>query len=107
MAQSAAAQTVKLYDGPAGTSPTQQGYLTFFGTAPNAATTAGGKTTLDTSSDQGIQAGFATHGLLGNQVNVASPVLDRDTGYRVRIEDLRINSESFTSDSRSGFSLIV
>jgi hypothetical protein len=86
-----------LYDGSLGTTPVAQGlpyasvpFLDYY-------TTAGGVTTLDTSADNGIYAGFVTQSV---------QPLDRTAGYTIRF-DIRVASSDFANASRAGFSVIA
>lgn len=93
----AAASAGILYDGALGTSPVDQGLPYASLPATPFFTTAGNLTTLDTSADNAIYAGFGT---------TSAEPLDRTTGYTVRF-DVRIASSDFISASRAGFSVIA
>jgi hypothetical protein len=110
----AVAAPIVLYDGANNTMPDTQGwaYLAKGGSAIRSAT--GGATTLNTSSSQGISAGyFAAHGgFFGSSASV--PVLDRTIGYTVSFTaqvELEDHSGSDKNNDgtpdRAGFSLIV
>lgn len=86
-----------LYDGSLGTSPVDQGLPYASIPFQNYYSTAGGMTTLDTSADNAIYAGFVTQS--------AQP-LDRAAGYTVRF-DVRVASSDFANASRAGFSVIA
>ena len=103
---SSAARAVVLYDGPAGTAPESQGWLAFQsdGGTPTR-TTAGGKTTLDTTSAIGIRAGYSNYNLIF-PVNPAFPPLNRTDGFVVSL-DMRVLDESHANNNRAGVSLIV
>jgi hypothetical protein len=98
---------VTLYDGSLGTAPESQGYLAYY-SLPGAGTksTAGGKTTYDSGALDSERGGFSTHTFIGTQVNPASPVLNRNTGYTVSI-DARLLTETHANANRAGLSLIV
>jgi hypothetical protein len=108
-AGSAAAQTTVLYDAAPGTPPTAQGWLTYFSSDfGNHFTSDTTGTVLSTNANPGIQAGFSNHSVFtGQPVNPAFPALDRAAGFTVRLEDLRILSETHASIDRAGTSLIV
>ena len=101
-----AARAVVLYDGSAGTAPESQGWLAYqqLGGSPTH-TTAGGKTTLDTTSAMGIQAGYSNYNLVV-PVNPSFPSLSRTDGFVVSL-DMKLLTESHSSNNRSGVSLIV
>src|SRR5690349_9366658 len=103
---SPAARAVVLYDGAAGTAPESQGWLAYqqAGGSPTHVT-AGGKTTLDTTSAMGIQAGYSNYNLIV-PVNPTFPSLSRTTGFVVSL-DMKLLSETHASNDRSGVSLIV
>jgi hypothetical protein len=94
---SSSATAAVLYDGALGTSPVDQGLP--YASVPfvNYYATAGGITTLDTSADNTIYAGFVTQ---------SADALDRTAGYTVRF-DIRVASGEFASASRAGFSVIA
>jgi hypothetical protein len=97
---------VVLYNGPAGTAPETQGWLTFqsAGGTP-LRITAGGKTMLDTTSSDGIQAGYGNYNLIF-PVNPNFPTLNRMDGFVVSL-DMKLLTESHASNNRSGVSLIA
>ncbi|HEX4054577.1 MAG TPA: PEP-CTERM sorting domain-containing protein [Tepidisphaeraceae bacterium] len=107
--------TTLLYDGSAGGTPQSQGWLIYaynpLETAPTT-TTAGGATTLDTTSNYDTMGGYSnTNPISLDFVNSSFPTLNPATGFTVSF-DLQINSESHTIDStvnsnRAGFSVIV
>jgi hypothetical protein len=102
--------TTTLYDASAGgTPPTSQGWLTYFSsTFTNLFTSDATGTTLDTNGAAGTQAGFSNHSVVtGQVVNPAFPALDRNAGFTVHLEDLRVLSETHASTDRAGTSLIV
>ena len=110
----AAGTTIVLYDGAKNTLPDNQGW-SYLATGGSAARSAGGGvTTLDTSSSQGISAGyFAAHG--GFFCSTALiPVLDRAIGYtlaftvQVELEDHSGSDKNQDGiEDRAGFSMIV
>jgi hypothetical protein len=107
LALSQSASAVTLYDGSLGTAPESQGYLAYY-TLPGLGTktTAGGKTTYDSTAADSERGGFSTHTFLGAQVNPASPVLNRNSGYTVSF-DAKLLSETHATNNRAGLSIIV
>lgn len=101
------ASAVDIYDGALGTSPVAQGKLTYASSDLAVHFTSTTKTVLDTNSAGTLQAGFANYDVFGSAVSGSFPVLDRTTGFRIRIENLKINSETHSSTDRAGFSLIA
>jgi hypothetical protein len=100
------ARAVLLYDGAAGTAPESQGWLAFQQAGGSAShVTGGGKTTLDTTSAMGIQAGYSNYNLI-IPVNPSFPSLSRTDGFVVSL-DMKLLSETHSSNDRSGVSLIV
>lgn len=102
----ARASALDLYNGAAGTAPESQGWLTFqsLGGTP-VRSTAAGKTTLDTTSANAIQAGYGNY--LGPiPVNPAFPALNRSDGFVVTL-NMRVLSESHANNNRAGVSLIA
>jgi len=99
-----------LYQGSSGTSPGSQGWVYVALPVPAGATeeVGGGMTTLDTTPKTGDAAGYFTRLLppFGNYLHPLQPVLDRDTGYRVRF-DARVIQENHASNDRAGLSLLV
>jgi hypothetical protein len=93
LTSSACAQV--LYDGALGTPPGDQGLV--YASVPDSsfASSVGGVTTLDTTAQDGIYAGFG-----------AQPIMDRTAGFTVRV-DLRVLTASTRNPSRAGFSLLV
>jgi len=103
---SPATRAVVLYDGAAGTAPESQGWLAYQQLAGSPThTTAGGKTTLDTNSAQGIQAGYSNYNVIV-PVNPSFPSLSRTDGFVVSL-DMKLLTETHASNNRSGVSLIV
>jgi hypothetical protein len=100
------ASAIDLYDGSAGTAPETQGWLAFasLGGTP-VRTTAGGKTTLDTTSANAIFAGYSNY-FGSSTVNPAFPALSRSDGFVVSL-DMRVLSESHANANRAGVSLIA
>ncbi len=100
------ASAIDLYNGPSGTAPETQGWLAFasLGGTP-LRTTAGGKTTLDTTSTNAIFAGYSNY-LGATTVNPLFPALSRTDGFVVSL-DVRVLSESHANPNRSGVSLIA
>jgi hypothetical protein len=102
----AQAAAIDLYDGSLGTAPETQGWLAFqsAGGTPTR-DTSGGKTTLDTTSNNAIQAGYSNYNLIF-PVNPAFPPLLRTDGFVVSM-DMRVIDEEHASANRSGVSIIV
>ncbi len=86
-----------LYDGSQGGLPAEQGHLTY-GTNDAQATQSfsNGATTLDTTANNSIAAGY---GYIGNS-------FDRTTGYTVRFT-VQVASEDHANNDRAGFSIIA
>lgn len=89
------AQVTTLYDGSLGTSPGAQGWTEFV-PPPATQTVSGGKTTLNTTASNLLQAGYSRTPF----------TLDRSAGYSVRF-DVRLLSESHANNNRAGFDVIV
>jgi hypothetical protein len=102
----ASALATVLYNGPAGTAPETQGWLTFqsAGGTP-LRITVGGKTMLDTSSDNNIQAGYGNYNLIF-PVNANFSALNRTDGFVVSL-DMKLLTESHATNDRSGVSFIA
>jgi len=99
---------IKLYDGTVAGAPEAQAWLTY-GASPLSIfyTTGSGKTNLDTTGDTNIKAGWHNYNIsLSAFKNSAFPVLDRTTGFVIGL-DVRVISESHSSNDRAGFSLIA
>jgi hypothetical protein len=106
-AAAASGQNVVLYDGSLGTTPNAQGWIAYADNQPlDYYTTGAGATTLDTTANNDVRAGFSSHTIFGSLVNSGFPSLDRAAGFGLRI-DVKINSESHTSTHRAGFSIIL
>jgi hypothetical protein len=96
-----------LYDGTQNTTPQSQGWLLSYSEPSGAVTTAiTNGTTLDTTSNILIHAGYSNYSLTGSLVNTSFPTLNSTTGFTVNL-DAQINSESHSSNDRAGFSLIA
>jgi hypothetical protein len=96
----AATETTVLYDGALGDgteTPGDQGFTYLALPALTTPSAAGGVTTLDTTANSGIYAGF---------VGANMPTLDRTAGYTVSFT-ARVAQETHTSNDRAGFSIIV
>lgn len=63
-------------------------------------------TRLNTTSFVSIMGGYANHSPAGQLVNAGFPELNRQLGYKIAFS-LRMVSESLTSASRAGFSIIA
>jgi hypothetical protein len=102
------APAVVLYDGALNTAPSAQGwrYVTdpLFG-ASATQSTGGGLVSLDTSAVIDDKAGyFSSFPVLGSHPQM--PVLDRAAGYSIDFR-ARVASETHSSTSRAGFSVIA
>ena len=101
--QPARAVVTSLYDGSLNTLPGAQGwvYLTnpFIGAAATQSV-SGGVTTLNTNAVESDQAGYF------GSLPVLVPAINRTDGFTVSF-DLRIVSESHSSNNRAGFSVIA
>lgn len=97
---------VVLYDGALNTSPAAQGWLAYAQVpfTPSYTATAGGKTTLDSTSSSSIQAGFASYSPSGSLLNPSFPTLNRTAGFGLEF-DARLLAESHSSNDRAGLSL--
>jgi hypothetical protein len=104
-ASSAQASTV-LYNGSLGTAPQTQGWLEYTAVGSPTVTTTSTSTTLDTTSNQAILAGYSNYTPLGALVNSSFPTLSPTTGFTVYL-NVQINSESHSSTNRGGFDWIV
>lgn len=95
-----------LYDGANPATPQSQGSLVYypFGAVTS---TAGGKTSHDTTSDFNIKSGYSNYTALSTLVNPAFPVLDRNNGYKVRFDTRVISDDHTPSANRAGLSLIA
>lgn len=107
------AQAVVLYDGSVAGTPQSQGQLAYKSLPIASVTnTSGGTTSLDTTANFAIGAGFATWDVnpitvTATQVNPAGlGSLNRNDGYTVRF-DARLISESHNDANRAGLSLTV
>jgi len=92
-----AAQITVLYDGAAGGTPDDQGWL--WSTDMPAAVSqsaGGGFTTLDTTAEGAASAGYGRSFVLGSL-----PKLDRAAGYTI-VFDVRIAAETHQADDRDG-----
>jgi hypothetical protein len=100
-------RAVVLYDGPAGTAPAAQGWLSHYSIpGTGVQTVGGGKTIYDTNALIDERGGYSSHTLIGTLVNPSFPVLDRTVGYVVSM-DLRVINETHVSNDRAGFSIIA
>jgi len=97
---------IDLYSGPLGTPPEDQGWLVYGGVGGTVVrTTAGGKTTFDTTSTNTIQAGYSNY-FGPAPLNPNFPALNRTDGFIVSL-DMRLLSESHANNNRTGVSLIA
>jgi hypothetical protein len=99
---------IKLYDGTIAGAPEAQAWLTYQALPPGTFyTTGSGKTNLDTTSNTNIKAGWHNYNpTLTAFKSPSFPVLDRTAGFVIGL-DVRVISESHSSDDRAGFSLIA
>jgi hypothetical protein len=102
----AAVAPIVLYDGALGNRPDQQGF-TYIATPGATQAASGGATTLDTSGDKNISAGYFSK-------STPDLVLDRTIGYtvsftvQIELEDhAGSDKNNDTVDDRAGFSLLV
>jgi hypothetical protein len=104
-APTAPGQTTYLYQGSGTQTPQSQGWLTYF--APGASSSSsGGSTTFDTTANSALEGGYSNRTASGTLVNSGFPALDPTQGFSVGL-DVKINSETHTSNDRAGFDLIV
>ena len=92
-----------LYDGALGGTPDSQQFTYIdasFGAAGN--TASGGVTTLDTTSANGISAGYFRN----YPADSGWPTLSRATGYTIKFS-AQLVSESHANNNRAGFSVIA
>lgn len=102
----ATSRAIDLYSGPLGTAPEEQGWLVYGGVGGTVVrTTAGGKTTFDTTESNAIQAGYSNY-FGPAPLNPNFPTLSRSDGFIVSL-DMRLLSETHANDDRSGVSLIA
>jgi hypothetical protein len=91
------AAILTLYDGSKNTPLSNQGWMSFV--PPGASqTVSAGATTLNTTANNTLQAGYAT------QIAPSAFALDRTRGYTLGF-DIRLLSEAHSSNDRSGFSV--
>lgn len=101
---------VTLYDGSAGSLPSDQGSLTFFslgGSGSQTAVTSG----VRLQSDLAAGTGYSNHSPFSTPgspilINPANPAFDTATGFELAFA-LRIADESHTSDDRAGWSVTM
>lgn len=104
--QAAFASTTILYDGSITNSlPGNQAFDFIQFPSEATQTWAGGATTLDTSSTNGISAGYFSDAS-GAYGSGAVPVLDRTVGFSVQFT-AQVITETHSSNNRAGFSIIV
>jgi hypothetical protein len=97
-ATSSNAATLTLYDGSKNTSLSSQGWMSF---VPSGAsqTVSGGATTLNTTANNALRSGYAT-------TAPSAFTLDRTRGYTLGF-NIRLLSETHSSNDRAGFSVIA
>jgi hypothetical protein len=104
------ARALVLYDGTTDANPAANGNLGYFGANGLTPGTyyAGGppSTTLDTTADGSIRAGWSPYKIGGGLVNSGWSPLNRTTGFVIDFT-ARVNSETATSEDRGGFSVIA
>ena len=97
---------IDLYDGSLGSAPEEQGWLVYGGVGGTVVrTTAGGRTTLDTTSTNTIQAGYSNY-FGPAPLNPNFPALNRTDGFIVSL-DMRLLAEAHANNNRAGVSLIA
>jgi hypothetical protein len=104
------AGAVVLYNGTGTPNGGSNPYLTFFSpTIGVPSANPSGGVTLNTSSSELSQAGYANYTPLGALVNSSFPVLDNNTGYTLSFQ-VKINAQTNNGTNganRAGFSVIV
>lgn len=105
------AGVITLYDGALGGTPDQNNpqWLQFNSPIGGTQSASGGVTTLNSSADNNIYAGYSNYSLSGTPVNVSFPSLDRNAGYNLSFT-VRINSQvndGTNGPFRAGFSIIA
>lgn len=101
-----ASLAIDLYSGPLGTGPEDQGWLTYGGVGGTVVrTTAGGRTTFDTTATNTIQAGYSNY-FGPTPLNPSFPALSRTDGFIVSL-DMRLLGEAHANNNRAGVSLIA
>lgn len=110
LAVTSGASAQVLYNGAAGTSPQSQGWLEYTSLLSTATeSTAGGKTTLDTTagSSNSEEAGFSNYTPGGTLVNSSFPALNpAGSGFGLTFS-VKLDSESHASTNRAGFDVIL
>ena len=105
------AGVITLYDGALGGTPDQNNPQWLQFNSPNGGTqsTGGGATTLNSSADNFIYAGYSNYNLSFQPVNGSFPTLDRNVGYDLSFT-VKINSQVNDGPNgpfRAGFSIIA
>jgi len=97
---------ITLYN-PAGSLPSQQGWLAFGTGFVGRQSLSGRGTLLDSTTLLADIAGYSNHGSAGpTLVNTAFPALDRGVGFGLDLT-LRLDNETHLSDNRAGVSLLL
>jgi hypothetical protein len=102
------AVTINLYDGSSGVTPNNVAnpYLAFAGPG-NTQSASGGVTTLNTSANQQILAGYSNYNPnLTSFVNPLFPILNRNTGYTLSFT-MKLNSQTNNNPNRAGFNALI
>lgn len=105
------AGVITLYDGALGGTPNQNNpkWLEFNSPMGGTQSASGGVTTLNSSTNNSIYAGYSNYNIIGNPVNPLFPTLDRNAGYDLSFT-VRINSQvndGTNGPFRAGFSIIA
>jgi hypothetical protein len=105
---SASAQTTVLYDPTKGTTPTAQGWIPFANPIGGTSTTNATETTLDTTSNVGIAAGYSNYTTSGAAASTAGtfPVLNSAVGFTLNFT-LKLDSATDPNNDRAGFNVIL
>ena len=102
------AVTITLYDGSSGVTPNNVAnpYLAFAGLGSTQSAN-GGVTTLNTSANQQILAGYSNYNPnLTSFVNPLFPILNRNTGYTLNFT-MKLNSQTNNNPNRAGFNALI
>ena len=94
-----------LYTPALGTAPDGQTWLSFTNLVGAIQTVDASGTTLDTTANQSIYAGYSNFGA-GGVVNPSFPTLDNTLGYEIAF-DMQLLAESRTNQRRAGFSIVA
>ncbi len=101
------ANALSLYDGAIAGKPETQGSLSYFSSAfsPSPSPSAGKVTLLSSASEM---VGYSNYNIISSMVSSSFPSLNPNlpTGFTLSF-DIKVNSESHTSNDRAGFSVIL